>query len=126
MILTHEQLYKSNNVSCSGGIRLGKNGEIILITAEGSVYQDQLSLDKRSCEFRGQGLVGDQTWSNPCNSRLRQELLAGNSVPLYEKIAVDEYELLGNYKIEGSIYTATEPGEDGIDRTVFVFPLIRV
>jgi 5-methylcytosine-specific restriction enzyme A len=126
MAISHQQLYQSHQVSCSGGIRLGTDGQVVLITSEESVYQDELTPCKNECLFRAQGLVGDQSWSNPRNSRLRDLLLSEGSVPLYEKIAVNEYELLGNYYLYSDIYTGTEPGEDGTNRTVFIFPLQRV
>jgi hypothetical protein len=125
MPITHKQLYQRHQVSCSGGIRLGSNGQIVLITSEESVYQDELSDCRNECFFRGQGLVGDQTWSNSRNRRLRDVLLNSGIVPLYEKVAVNQYELLGNYHLNGEIYTTIEPGEDCVDRTVFVFPLER-
>ncbi|MED2974273.1 hypothetical protein P4361_18750 [Fictibacillus sp. B-59209] len=126
MAISHQKLYQTHQVSCSGGIRLGSNGQVVLITSEESVYQDELTPCKNECLFRAQGLVGDQSWTNPRNSRFRDLLLSGGSVPLYEKVAVNQYELLGSYYLNGDIYTTTEPGEDGIDRTVFVFPLHRV
>ena len=125
MAITHEQLYRLHQVECSGGIRLGGNGQIVLITSEESVYQDELSDCKNECFFRGQGLIGNQSWHNARNSRLRNVLLNSGLVPLYEKVAVNQYELLGNYYLNGEIYSAIEPGEDGIDRSVFVFPLKR-
>ena len=124
-VRTHQELLDLFSVSNMGGIRVSKMvGAIVLIS---SVHND-LYADRQQGEvfhYTGEGRHGDQTMTRG-NRAIERSLDAGTPLLLFFKKATNEYEFQGEVRLAGEPTQEQQPDEDGMMRTVWVFPLEAV
>jgi len=72
------------------------------------------------------GKIGDQSLIRMQNKTLAHSATNGVSVHLFEVYEEKVYTYVGQVKLAGSPYSERQPGQDGIMRNVWVFPLTIV
>ncbi len=73
--------------------------------------------------YTGMGKNGDQSTSDSQNSTLANSNTNGVDVHLFEVMDEGRYTYCGRIELVDKPYTETQPGEDGVDRIVWMFPI---
>lgn len=73
--------------------------------------------------YTGMGKNGDQDIHWAQNDTLANCMSNGIDVHLFEVIDAGQYTYCGRIELVGKPYTETQPGEDGKDRLVWMFPI---
>jgi 5-methylcytosine-specific restriction protein A len=124
-VRTHQELLDLFRVSNMGGIRVSKTlGAVILISsAHNALYEDRQQGE--AFHYTGEGRRGDQTLTRG-NRAIDRSLDAGTPLLLFFKNATNEYEFQGEVRLLGEPLQEQQRDEDGMMRTVWVFPLEAV
>ena len=124
-VLSHLDLLDIFRVGNMGGIRISKTvGAIVLIS---SVHND-LYEDRQQGEvfnYTGEGKLGDQALTRG-NRAIDRSPDSGIPLLLFFKRATNEYEFQGEVRLASEPSQEQQPDEDGMMRTVWVFPLEAV
>ena len=122
-ILVNDDLMKIFKCSGQGGMRKSNTtNTLVLISDETkALYEDKWYND----EFHstGMGKSGDQSLDFMQNKTLYQSNSNGVEVHLFEVFEKTKYTYAGQVKLSGEPYQTTQPGEDGVDRQVWIFKL---
>lgn len=121
--LTNIELYKVFGCGNSGGMRRAKktNSLIIISSHVESIYDDRWDGDVLL--YTGMGQNGDQSLEFNQNKTLNESAVNGVQVFLFEQFKVNEYTYLGLVELLGQPYTEQQLGQNGLLRTVYIFPL---
>jgi hypothetical protein len=128
-IISNEDLQRTFRTQNQGGIRVSKStNSIILILdsqnrREGAIYSNEWVGDE--LHFRGQGAEGDQELKK-FNRNLATSVEDGASVHLFERAEANQYRYEGLVRLSRAPFQRTEVDRNGNERSVFIFPLIRV
>ena len=106
-----------------GGMRRSKTTNTLVIVSD---YTKGIYHDKwigGVLHYTGMGKSGDQNINWAQNATLAACGRNGVDVHLFEVMDAGEYVYCGRIELVGKPYTETQPGEDGIDRKVWMFPI---
>lgn len=106
-----------------GGMRRSKTTNTLVIVSD---YTKGIYHDKwigGVLHYTGMGKSGDQDIHWAQNKTLAECGHNGVDVHLFEVIDAGEYVYCGRIELVDKPYTETQPGEDGIDRKVWMFPI---
>lgn len=125
---TNDQIVKLCKVGNMGGMRRSlKTNSLIIISDHTKMYEDRTEIGIEGLEvlhYTGMGKNGDQSLEFAQNKTLKDSNINGVEVVLFEKFSRD-----GNYVFRGQVelvenpYQERQVGEDGKDRSVWMFPL---
>ena len=106
-----------------GGMRRSKTTNTLVIVSD---YTKGIYHDKwigGVLHYTGMGKNGDQdiNWSQ--NATLAASGYNGVDVHLFEVMDAGEYVYCGRIELVDKPYTETQPGEDGVSRKVWMFPI---
>ena len=113
-------IFKCGNM---GGMRRSKTTNTLVIVSD---YTKGIYHDKwigGVLHYTGMGKNGDQdiNWSQ--NATLAACGYNGVAVHLFEVMDAGEYVYCGRIELVDKPYTETQPGEDGVSRKVWMFPI---
>lgn len=122
-ILINDDLMQIFKCSGQGGMRKSNTtNTLVLISDETkALYEDKWYGDE--FHYTGMGKSGDQSLEFMQNKTLYQSNLNGVEVHLFEVFEKKKYTYAGQVKLSGEPYQTTQPGEDGVDRQVWIFKL---
>lgn len=122
-ILNNYELMNIFKCSGQGGMRKSnKTNTLILISDDTkALYEDKWYDDE--FHYTGMGKSGDQSLEFMQNKTLAQSNQNGVEVHLFEVFEKTKYTYVGIVKLSGEPYQATQKGEDGQLRKVWVFKL---
>lgn len=106
-----------------GGMRRSKATNTLIIISD---YTKGIYHDKwigGVLHYTGMGKSGDQDINWAQNATLAGCRYNGVDVHLFEVMDVGEYVYCGRIELVDKPYTEMQPGEDGIDRKVWMFPI---
>ncbi|MCC0645670.1 HNH endonuclease [Clostridioides sp. ZZV14-6150] len=106
-----------------GGMRLSKTTNTLVIVSDyiKGIYHDKWITGV--LHYTGMGKSGDQDLYWAQNATLANCSHNGVDAHLFEVIDAGEYIYCGRIELAGKPYTETQPGEDGHDRKVWMFPI---
>ena len=113
-------IFKCGNM---GGMRRSHTTNTLVLVSD---YTKGLYHDKwigGVLHYTGMGKSGDQDIHWAQNSTLANCNTNGVDVYLFEVMDEGRYTYCGRIKLVGKPYTELQPGEDGIDRLVWMFPI---
>lgn len=114
------EIFKCGNM---GGMRRSKTTNTLVIVSD---YTKGIYHDKwigGILHYTGMGKSGDQDIHWAQNATLAECSRNGVDVHLFEVIDAGEYIYCGRIELVDSPYTEVQPGEDGNDRRVWMFPI---
>ena len=114
------EIFKCGNM---GGMRRSSTTNTLVIVSD---YTKGIYHDKwigGVLHYTGMGKSGDQDINWAQNATLAGCMHNGVDVHLFEVIDEGEYVYCGRIELVNKPYTDTQPGEDGINRKVWVFPV---
>lgn len=114
------KIFKCGNM---GGMRRSKKTNTLVIVSD---YTKGLYHDKwigGVLHYTGMGKNGDQDIQWAQNITLAESSYNGVDVHLFEVMKVGEYTYCGRIEVASKPYTDVQPGEDGKDRKVWIFPI---
>lgn len=106
-----------------GGMRRSRGTNTLVLIAD---YTKGLYHDKwigGTLHYTGMGKNGDQSILDSQNNTLANCNTNGVDVHLFEVMDEGRYTYCGRIELVDKPYTETQPGEDGIDRLVWMFPI---
>lgn len=106
-----------------GGMRRSKTTNTLVIVSD---YTKGIYHDKwigGVLHYTGMGKNGDQDINWAQNSTLAECGYNGVDVHLFEVMDAGEYIYCGRIELVDKPYTETQPGEDGVPRKVWMFPI---
>lgn len=113
-------IFKCGNM---GGMRRSKTTNTLVIISD---YTKGIYHDKwigGVLHYTGMGKSGDQDIEWAQNATLAECNINNVDVHLFEVIDPGEYTYCGRIELVDKPYTEIQPGEDGIDRSVWMFPV---
>ncbi|MDC5703455.1 HNH endonuclease [Vibrio europaeus] len=121
--LDNQQLCEVFGCSPQGGMRRSHktNALVIISNHIKSIYDDRW--DGELLHYTGMGSNGDQSLSFAQNKTLAESNVNNVGVHLFEVFKDKEYTYVGQVTLFDKPYTEQQPGDDGVHRQVFVFPL---
>ena len=122
-ILKNSDLVEKFKVGNMGGMRRSKNTNTLVIVSD---YTKGLYNDKwigGVLHYTGMGKNGDQDINFAQNATLAASGYNGVDVHLFEVIDEGEYIYCGRIELVDKPYTDIQPGEDGVPRKVWMFPI---
>lgn len=114
------EIFKCGNM---GGMRRSRTTNTLVIVSD---YTKGLYHDKwigGILHYTGMGKSGDQDIHWAQNATLAESDYNGVDVHLFEVIDAGEYIYCGRVELVSDPYTDMQPGEDGNDRKVWIFPI---
>ena len=120
------QLCSIFGCSPQGGMRRSKktNSLVLISNHVTSIYDDRW-IDG-DLHYTGMGQKGDQSIDSSQNRTLAESAENGINVFLFEVFKEKEYSFSGRVKLASSPYQESQSDESGMERLVWVFPLIIV
>ena len=123
-IVTNRTLYTTFKCACEGGVRYSSAYHLLVLVSNfldprhrGGTWHDDILY------YTGSGKSGDQDITRGTNKRLLTSLQT--SVPIYyfEVCTQGKYTYRGPLSPAGEPFQRQEPGADGRERKVWIFPL---
>jgi 5-methylcytosine-specific restriction protein A len=113
-------LFKCGNM---GGMRRSNTTNTLVIISDHTkgLYEDKWLEDE--LHYTGMGKSGPQSLEFAQNKTLAESDHNGVEVHLFEVLLPSQYIYRGQVSLCGDPYQEIQPGEDGINRTVWMFPL---
>lgn len=114
------ELFKCGNM---GGMRRSRETNTLVLISD---YTKGIYHDKwigGVLHYTGMGKNGDQDIGWAQNATLAESDHNDVDVHLFEVLDAGEYVYCGRIELVEKPYTETQPGEDGIDRKVWMFPI---
>jgi HNH endonuclease. len=121
--VTNDGIRASFQCGNMGGMRRSHNTNTLMIISDHTkgLYEDKWFGDE--LHYTGMGKSGDQTLEFSQNKTLAQSEKNGVEVHLFEALLPTQYIYRGQVYLCGNPYQETQPGEDGVKRLVWMFPL---
>jgi len=122
MVLSNDEVSTAFGVGNAGGMRWSSANNLLVIITDHTkaLYDDRW--DEDILHYTGMGRIGDQTLTGQ-NLRLAEQRVRGVDVHLCEVFQKNEYQYKGRVELAGEVYTESQPGDDGVNRRVYIFPL---
>ncbi|MBU5480006.1 HNH endonuclease [Blautia sp. MSJ-19] len=122
-ILRNTELVDTFQCDKAGDMRNSKIPGILVIISD---YTKGMYHDKwigGVLHYAGEGLKGDQDIQSGHNAVLAESSQTGTEVYLFEAMEMEEYIFCGRVELTEEPYTEIQPGEDGVPRNVWKFPV---
>lgn len=122
-VITNQELMDIFKCANSSGMRRSKrtNSLVIINDYTKGLYENHWDGD--ILQYTGMGQSGDQSLTYLQNANLNESGTNGISLFLFEVVKRNEYTYLGPIVLHDSPYQARQPGQDGVMRNVWIFPL---
>lgn len=113
-------IFKCGNM---GGMRKSNSTNTLVIVSDHTkgLYEDRWEGD--ILHYTGMGKNGDQDINFSQNRTLNESNINGVDVFLFEVVKEREYTYMGQVMLYDTPYQEEQPGEDGVLRKVWIFPL---
>ena len=121
--ITNAELSQIFQCTKKGRIRSSHTTNTLILVSEcsQSLYRDKWI--EGVLHFTGMGKNGDQDIHGTQNDILARSSTNGVGVHLFEVMEEGKYTYFGRVELSDKPYIKKQPGEDGIIRTVWIFPL---
>lgn len=121
--LNNDELCACFKCSPQGGMRRSRETNTLVLVSNHikSIYDDRWIGD--TFHYTGMGQSGDQTLTFAQNRTLAESETNGVAVHLFEVEEEGQYIYQGVVNLSGHPYTEKQPDSNGVERSVFVFPL---
>ncbi len=122
-VLNNAEIVETFQCGNMGGMRRSKATNTLVLVSD---YTKGLYHDKwigGVLHYTGMGKSGDQKIDWAQNKTLAESQHNGVDVHLFEVIDAGEYIYCGRIELVDKPYTDSQPGEDGIERQVWMFPI---
>ena len=123
-IITNKTLYATFKCACEGGVRYSSAYQLLVLVSNfvdprhtGGKWQDNILY------YTGSGKSGDQDIAKGTNKRLLTSLEGSTPIYYFEVYTQGKYTYRGQVLAAGEPFQREEPGADGIERKVWIFPL---
>ena len=125
--VTNKELVSQFGCSPQGGIRRAhKTNTLVIISihaaSRAKVYDDK-KIDN-VFHYTGMGMSGDQILTFAQNKTIYESRTNGVALHFFEVFKAKEYTYMGEVELHGEPYQEMQVGEDGVDRKVWMFPLL--
>lgn len=123
-VITNKTLYTTFKCACEGGVRYSSAHHLLVLVSN---FVDPRHTggkwDGNILYYTGSGKTGNQDMTRGMNKRLFASLRS--SVPIYyfEVYTQGSYTYRGRIVAAGEPFQRQEPGADGVERKVWIFPL---
>ena len=126
MEISNLELCEMFQCSPQGGMRRSHatNTLILISNRVKSFYTD--TWEGEVFHYTGMGQQGEQSLTFAQNKTLAESNSNGVTVHLFEVYKKNTYTYYGVMKLAGQPYTSTQKDSQGIERKVYIFPLICV
>ncbi|NCB75041.1 MAG: HNH endonuclease [Clostridia bacterium] len=121
--VTHNNFVKEFHCGNMGGMRRSHTTNSLVIISDNTkqLYKDKWVGD--ILHYTGMGKNGDQDINFTQNRTLGLSVMNGIEVHLFEVLVSTKYIYRGIVTLADKPYQDIQPGEDGIPRKVWIFPL---
>jgi 5-methylcytosine-specific restriction enzyme A len=121
--VTNDNIRASFQCGNMGGMRRSHTTNTLVIISDHTkgLYEDKWFGDE--LHYTGMGKSGDQALDFMQNKTLAESNSNGVDVHLFEALLPSEYIYRGQVYLYGNPYQETQPGEDGTNRRVWMFPV---
>lgn len=123
-IITNKILYTTFKCACEGGVRYSSVYQLLVLVSNfvdsrhtGGKWQDNILY------YTGSGKSGDQDISKGTNKRLLTSLETATPIYYFEVYTQGQYTYRGQVISAAPPFQRQEPGTDGEERKVWIFPL---
>lgn len=123
-IITNKTLYTTFKCACEGGVRYSFTYEVLVLVSNfvdprhtGGKWQENILY------YTGSGKSGDQDIGKGANKRLLTSLETSTPVYYFEVYTQGQYTYRGQVVAAAPPFQRQEPGSDGVERKVWIFPL---
>lgn len=123
-VIGNRELYTTFKCACEGGIRYSSAYHILVLVSNfvdprhrGGTWRDNVLY------FAGTGKSGDQDIEKGANKRLDESLRAAIPIYYFEVHEQGRYVYRGLVHSAGQPFQKEEPGADGKNRKIWIFPL---
>lgn len=123
-IISNKILYTTFKCACEGGVRYSSAYHLLVLVSNfvdprhtGGEWKDN------TLYYTGSGKSGDQDISQGTNKRLVTSLQEATPIYYFEVHTQGRYTYRGQLCSAGHPFQRQEPGADGTDRKVWIFPL---
>lgn len=123
-IITNKTLYTTFKCACEGGVRYSSTYQVLVLVSNfvdprhtGGKWQENILY------YTGGGKTGDQDIGKGTNKRLLTSLETGTRIYYFEVYTQGQYTYRGEVVAAGPPFQRQEPGSDGVERKVWIFPL---
>ena len=123
-IITNKTLYTTFKCACEGGVRYSSTYHILVLVSNfvdprhtGGIWNNNILY------YTGSGKTGDQDIAKGTNKRLFASLQASLPIYYFEVYTQGRYTYRGRIASAGKPFQRQEPGADGVERNVWIFPL---
>lgn len=125
---TNSEIGNFCKVGNMGGMRRSrKTNSLVIISDHTKMYEDRSEIDLQGREilhYTGMGKNGDQSLDFAQNKTLSNSNVNEVEVVLFERFSKNGgYIFRGPVQLAGIPYQEKQPGEDGLERNVWMFPL---
>ena len=123
-VIKNPRLCEIFHCSTQGGMRRSHETNSLVIVSDHTVglYEDRWEGDV--FHYTGMGRIGDQKLTFAQNKTLAESKTNKVTVFLFEVFDDGQYVFQGPIRLSGNPYQEDQPGDDGVIRKVWVFPLV--
>lgn len=124
--LTNQELQAAFFCGNSGGMRRSHATNSLVLVSDHlkSLYDDRWI--GNVLHYTGMGQSGDQSLDFMQNKTLSESDINGVDIYLFEVVRENQYTFVDRVRLDGKPYQEQQPGADGKDRLVWVFPLLPI
>ena len=123
-IITNKTLYTTFKCACEGGVRYSSTYQLLVLVSN---FVDPRHTggkwEKNILYYTGSGKSGDQDIAKGTNKRLLTSLETSTPVFYFEVYTQGQYTYRGQVVSAAPPFQRQEPGADGVERKVWIFPL---
>ena len=122
-VVSNDELRSEFVCGNMGGMRRSKTtNTLVLVTDHTKGLYDDV-WDGDVLLYTGMGKIGNQGLNTDQNKTLNESNSSGIAVYLFEVFERGKYTFHGQVKLDAAPYPSRQPGDDGVDREVWIFPL---
>lgn len=122
--ITNKTLYTTFKCACEGGVRYSSAYQVLVLVSNfvdprhtGGKWRDGILY------YTGSGKSGDQDIDKGTNKRLLTSLETSTPIYYFEVHTQGQYTYRGQVVAAAPPFQRQEPGADGVERKVWIFPL---
>ncbi|MBD5417065.1 MAG: HNH endonuclease [Desulfovibrio sp.] len=123
-VISNRTLYTAFKCGCEGGVRYSSAYHVLVVVSNyvdprhtGGTWQDGVLY------YTGSGKSGDQDLIKGSNKRLCEGMQGALPMYYFEVRTQGRYTYRGRLEAAGEPFQREEPGADGAERKVWIFPL---
>lgn len=122
--IPNKTLYTTFKCACEGGVRYSSAYHVLVLVSNfvdprhtGGQWNENILY------YTGSGKTGDQDLTKGTNKRLFASLQTSTPIYYFEVHTQGRYTYKGRIVSAGKPFQRREPGADGVERNVWIFPL---